>query len=119
MRKPVAAEEKPLPIEKVTTPGVATIEALAGFLRVPPARTAKAVLMMAQTERDGEPSERFVFAVIRGDMEVNETKLANAVGALAMRPATAEEILASGAVPGFASPIGIRNALIVADDSRK
>ena len=48
----------------------------------------------------------FVFAVIRGDMEVNETKLANAVQAKALRPATEAEIRAVGATPGYASPVG-------------
>ncbi len=117
MRKPAAAEEEPLPIEEVATPGIATIDALAAFLCIPPARTAKAVLMNAQIVLEGEQRERLVFAVIRGDMEVNETKLANAAGAVAMRPATAEEILACGAVPGFASPIGVRSALVVVDDA--
>ncbi len=43
--------------------------------------------------------------MIRGDMELNETKLANAIHARDLRPATEEEIKAVGAVPGFASPI--------------
>ena len=45
--------------------------------------------------------------MIRGDMEVNETKLANALGATDLRPATDDEIRAIGAVPGYASPIGL------------
>ncbi|MGC8780208.1 MAG: proline--tRNA ligase, partial [Anaerolineae bacterium] len=60
--------------------------------------------------------EVFIFAVIRGDMEVNETKLANAVGATALRPATEGEIRAVGAVPGYASPVGLPDVLVVADD---
>ena len=60
--------------------------------------------------------ERFVFAVVRGDMELNETKLANAVGASALRPAREEEIRAAGAEPGYASPVGLRDVL-VADDA--
>ncbi len=55
----------------------------------------------------GAGGEVFVFAVIRGDMEVNETKLANAVAATALRPATEDEIRAIGAVPGYASPVGL------------
>jgi prolyl-tRNA synthetase len=61
--------------------------------------------------------ERFVFAVVRGDMEVNETKLANAVKAKALRPALVEEIRAIGAEPGYGSPLGVRNAIIVVDDA--
>ena len=39
--------------------------------------------------------ERFIFAVVRGDMDVNETKLLNAVDAKALRTATEEEFAPS------------------------
>jgi prolyl-tRNA synthetase len=57
--------------------------------------------------------------VVRGDMDLNETKLGNVVGAKLMRPATEEEISAVGAVSGFASPIGItrKNVIVVVDDA--
>lgn len=117
-RKPAAAREEPLPIEEVATPGVESIEDLAPFLDIPPGRTAKAVFFMAVPPEGGEDDrEQLVFAVIRGDLEVNETKLANAVRAGALRPAREEEIRACGAVPGYASPIGIDGARIVVDDS--
>jgi prolyl-tRNA synthetase len=60
--------------------------------------------------------ERLIFAVVRGDMEVNETKLANAVGASELRPAQAEDLAGTDIVPGYASPIGIRGATVVVDD---
>jgi len=121
-RKPAAAPEDPLPIEKVATPNTTTIEDLANFLNIPKAKTAKAVFMVAtMIEGKGEATqhrEKFVFAVVRGDMEVNETKLGNAIKAKAMRPAKEAEILAIGAVPGYASPIGISDAaLVVIDDA--
>jgi prolyl-tRNA synthetase len=116
-RKSVAAEEKPLPVEKVATPGIASIEELTAFLMIPAARTAKAVFFVAAVADEKEPGERLVFSVVRGDMEVNETKLANAVRAVDLRPAREEEIRACGAVPGFASPIGVSGARIVVDDS--
>ena len=50
-------------------------------------------------------------------MEVNETKLANAVGALEMWPARDEEIRGVGVEPGYGSPIGVEGALVVVDDS--
>jgi prolyl-tRNA synthetase len=50
-------------------------------------------------------------------MEVNETKLANAVRARDLRPARDDEIRAIGAVPGYGSPLGVRDALIVVDDA--
>jgi len=115
-QKPAPVEEKPKPIEKVATPGVTTIESLAEFLGVPESRTAKALFRMA-TVREGQGDvEKFVFAVVRGDMDVNETKLANALKAKSLRPARDEEIRALGAIPGYASPIGIENAIVVVDD---
>lgn len=63
-------------------------------------------------------AERFVFAVVRGDSECSETKLAAAVHADALRPATEEEIRAAGAVPGYASPIGLpASTLVVVDEA--
>jgi prolyl-tRNA synthetase len=94
-------------MEKVLTPGCKTIEDLAHFLEVPTSKTAKAVFFIASISEGEELIEKFIFAVIRGDMELNETKLANAVQARDLRPATEEEIKAIGAQPGYASPIGL------------
>lgn len=116
-QKPAAAPEEALPLEKVATPDTKTIEDLANFLNIPTAKTAKAVFMVATITEGTEDVEKFVFAVVRGDMDVNETKLANAVKAKALRPAHDEEIIAIGAEPGYGSPIGVKNALIVADDA--
>jgi prolyl-tRNA synthetase len=115
-RKPTPAEDSPRPLEKVATPDMTTIEALAAFLDVPASRTAKAVFTMATVTQGQEDVEQFVFAVVRGDMDVNETKLANAVKAKALRPAIEEEIRAVGAVPGYASPIGVEGVIVVVDD---
>ncbi len=60
---------------------------------------------------------RLVTAIVRGDLEVNETKLANAVGAsTGLRPATAEEIQAAGMEPGYGSPIGAHGTVVVVDE---
>lgn len=115
-RKPKAEQEAPLDLEEVATPEIKTIDGLAKFLEIPKARTAKAVFMVATLSEAGEDVERFVFAVVRGDMDLNETKLLNALKAKDLRPAKEEEIVAQGAVPGFASPIGIQGALVVVDD---
>jgi prolyl-tRNA synthetase len=100
--------EEALPLEAVETPGTQTIAALASFLDVPAARTAKATFFTA--------GDRLIFAVVRGDMDVNETKLAAAVGAMELRPARADELADTGIVPGYASPIGIQGATVVIDD---
>ena len=114
-RKPAAAAEEARPAREVATPGVSTIAELARFLGVEASRTAKAVFLEARETRDGP--ERFVFAVVRGDTEVNETKLANAIKAAELRPAREEEIRAVGAAPGYASPVGLKGVLVVADDA--
>ena len=114
--KPVPVQEKPKPIEKVATPDCKSIEDLANYLGVAQSQTAKAVFMMATIIQNNQKSEKFIFAVVRGDMEVNETKLANAVNASELRPASEEEIKATGAVPGYASPVGLSKALVVVDD---
>lgn len=109
-RREPPVREPLLPLEEVATPNTPTIEALAEFLGIPKSRTAKAVFYKAS-------SGRLVFAVIRGDLEVNETKLKKAVGEPNLLPATAEEIRAVGAEPGYGSPVGVRGAIIVADES--
>ena len=117
--KPEVDSVAPLSLEKVATPGVNTIEALAEFLQIPEAQTAKAIFMVAEVEdsqaADGSVKTRdqFVFAVVRGDMELNETKLTNALKARRLRPATVDEIRAIGAEPGYGSPIGVDRSQIV------
>jgi prolyl-tRNA synthetase len=119
VRVPEPAAEEPLAVERVATPDVRTIEDLATFLDIPASRTAKAVFFVATVAGEESDTEReqCVFAVVRGDMELNETKLVNAVGARELRPAHEDEIRAIGAEPGYASPIGIdgSQALIVVD----
>lgn len=117
-KEPPASEE-PLPVEEIHTPDTATIDDLARFLDIPKTKTAKALFLVATVAGEqGMTEERFVFAVLRGDMELGETKLANAVGALQLRPAMPEEIRAVGAEPGFGSPLGIDRSrvMLVADD---
>ena len=104
------APEEPLPLEEVATPGTTTIATLAAFLGVGTDRTAKAAFFVTG---DG----RLVTAIVRGDHEVNETKLVNAVGAVGgIRPATVEEIQAAGMEAGYGSPIGAHDATVVVDE---
>ncbi len=99
--------EQPLPMEEVETPDSKTIAAVAAYLGVETSQTAKAVFYDA----DGT----FVFVVIRGDLDVNEVKLRDVLGATNLRAATEEEILRTGAVPGYASPVGLEGVTVVAD----
>jgi len=113
-QKPPQEEERPL--EKVETPEAKTIQDLTELLDIPDRKTSKVVFMMATHLREEEEVKQLVFAIVRGDMELNETKLANAIKAKSLRPAEAEEIQAVGAVPGYASPIGLDDVLVVVDD---
>jgi len=115
-KKEPAGIEPPLAIEKVYTPNSKTIEDLAAFLHIPQSKTAKAVFMTASIQEGDKMVDRLVMAIVRGDMELNETKLSNLINAKDLRPATEEEILASGAVPGFASPYGLKIGLVIVDD---
>ena len=114
--KPIPTPEDLKPIEKVSTPDCKSIEALAAYLGVPKSKTAKAVFMIAGHEEGAGTREEFIFAIVRGDMEVNETKLANVAKADWLRPAADEEIRAVGATPGYASPIGLKNVTVIVDD---
>ena len=119
-RRAQPAKEELLAIEKVATPQTKTIADLAELLHIPAQRTAKAVFMMARpaaaAQTEEAEGEEFIFAIVRGDMEVNETKLANVVKARELRPATEAEIRATGAVPGYASPVGLKNVKVVVDE---
>jgi prolyl-tRNA synthetase len=115
-RKIPAVHEDLKPIEKVQTPECKSIDDLADFLHVAKAKTAKAIFFIASIPTPEGLTDRFIFTVVRGDMELNESKLANAVGARDLRPASEEEIMANGSVPGYASPVGVKNVLVVADD---
>ena len=116
MQKEKAVDEKPKKLKKVATPDAKTIIDLAELLEVPEHKTAKAVFMMAVIHDQEGEKEKLVFAIVRGDMDLNETKLLNAVDAKGLRPAEESEIAGSGAVPGYASPVGLKNILVVVDD---
>ncbi len=106
----VPRDDAPKPAERVDTPGMKTIEEVAGFLGVEPWRLVKTIIY----EADGRP----VAALIRGDREINEAKLAIALGANLVVPAPPELIeKATGAPVGFAGPVGLSGIEIMADRS--
>ena len=100
------------PLTEVSTPGVKTIEDLSKFIKMDAKRLAKAVVYQKNAD------DSFVIAFIRGDLEVNETKLRNYLG-FEIHPAV--EIPAeSGIVPGFIGPVGLpKNITVVYDASLK
>lgn len=115
-RKEQPADEAALPAEKVATPGTKTIDALAKYLQISATRTGKAVFLVGTFMKEDETRyDRLVMAIVRGDMEANETKIANVTKAVELRPARPEEITAAGAVPGYAGATGV-DALVVVDE---
>ncbi len=101
--------EEMLPLEEVATPGQTTIDDLVAFLGVPHYKTLKAVFY----EAAGAP----VFVAIRGDLEVNDAKLRNALKVADVTLLDAAAVRKHGLVAGSASPVGLKGVKIVADDS--
>jgi prolyl-tRNA synthetase len=99
-----AAPEKEAPLEKRETPGRRTVEEVSAFLKVEPARLLKSLVFYA--------GEEPVLAVVPGDRELNEAKLARVLGHPAPRLATAEEIeRLTGGPLGFTGPVGVPGTL--------
>jgi len=95
-------------LAEVPTPEKRTVEEVCGFLKIPASQLVKSLLYMA----DGQP----VFALVRGDDELNESKLQTALGSGNFRPATPEEVLkTTQANVGFISPVGIDGIKVLAD----
>lgn len=101
----------------IDTPDTKTIEELSEFLNVPQSIICKCLVYIA----DKKP----VLAYIRGDKQIEETKLMNAVGAIDIRIATSEEIEelmnknGFNAKAGFISAIGMKDITIIADETVK
>lgn len=106
----------PEPLTRVHTPGQSTIAKVANFCGVTTRQTGKMVFFWGDFGAEDPP--RLIAACVRGDMEINELQLRYAVKAQALRPAEAEEIIAAGCVPGYASMCDIdrTKALLVVDD---
>lgn len=108
-RRPPPIAAVPEPLEKVATPGQRTIAELAKFLGIEPRQTCKAVFYRA----DGRP----VFVAVRGDLDVNEVKLKNALKATELAPMDEATVRAAGLVAGSASAVGLEGMVVVADES--
>src|SRR3989442_3237982 len=99
-----APEEKEAPLTKRETPGKKTVEEVSAFLGVEPSRLLKSLVFFA--------GEEPVLAVVPGDRELNEAKLARVLGHPAPRLATAEGIeRLTGGPLGFTGPVGLAGKL--------
>lgn len=97
------ANELEKPLELVNTPNQRTIEEISKFLNVDPAKTAKTIIY------HDYQNNKLVAAVVRGDREINEIKLVNAIDSNEnyLELAKDEEILSIGSVHGYCGPKGI------------
>ena len=97
-----ASTEEMKEMSEIETPNVHTIEELQDFFKMDAGQFAKTLIYYA----DGKT----VAVVVRGDRDVNETKVANAIGgAVEFELASEDTIKAvTGAEVGFAGPIGIK-----------
>ncbi len=111
-----ASSEPELPMEEVHTPGTKTIEEVAGFLGLSQEQTMKALLFVTYDDEGKENG--YVAAFVRGDRELNMTKLVNAldIPEHSIEFADEEKMGAvTGCVGGFTGPVGLHDCRIVVD----
>ena len=102
--------ETPAAPKPVDTPEQRTVDEVASFLGIAPSHLIKTMIFETDTE--------FVAALIRGDLEINEVKLKNLLGAVHLQLASAEKIeQATGGTQGFSGPVGLGGLRIVADET--
>jgi len=106
-----APEEAMKDLDKVSTPDAHTIELVAECLSLPLDKTIKAVAF--QDDKD-----ELILAFVRGDHDVNDVKVVNLFDdSIELHMATDEAIIAAGGVPGFMSPIGLKEGTKVVVDA--
>jgi len=104
---PLATPDAP---EEVDTPDQRTVDEVADFLKISPSHLIKTLIF--------ETDEDSVAVLIRGDLEVNEIKLKNALDCLHLQLASEEKILEiTGGPQGFSGPVGMAGMKILADPS--
>ncbi len=111
-----AMDDPELPLEEVHTPGTTTIEAVASYLGLEKKQTMKALLFV-KYDADGN-EDGYVAAFVRGDRELNMTKLVNALDIPEHAIEFADEAAmgdATGCVGGFTGPVGLHDCTIVVD----
>ena len=113
--EPMPAEDE-LPIKEVETPDSKTIEAVATYLGLPQDKTIKALLFSVYRGEGVGPDYAAVF--VRGDRQLNMTKLVNALGVPEFAVEFADEEAmheATGSVGGYTGPVGLHDCTIVVD----
>jgi prolyl-tRNA synthetase len=116
VKAPPPADENEAPEDrvKVHTPKVGTIEDVSAFLKKPKTKFLKSLVYVAGTANDPEDKRGLVLAIVRGDHDVNEIRLARALGVSEVFMATDADVQkATGAAVGFAGPVGFKGKIVV------
>jgi len=107
---PAEGETTGAAAERVHTPGVGGIEGVSKLLGMSPKRFLKSLVYLA--------GDALVLVVVRGDHEVNEVKLARALGVGEVFLAAAADVeKATGAAVGFAGPVGFKGRVLIDRDA--
>ncbi|HAW16472.1 MAG: proline--tRNA ligase [Clostridiales bacterium] len=107
---PEMSTEAEAEMEKIHTPDVKTIEELMGFMNADPSEFVKTIIYNI----DG----KIVAVMVRGDRDINETKLKNLYDATEMSLAAFEDVeRVTGAKVGFAGPVGLKEKIEVLLDN--
>jgi len=106
-------------MELYHTPNIKTIDDLSHFLKKGHEYLIKTMVYKVISEGEDEKDEnQYVMALVRGDLNINETKLKNYLRAVELEPADEREIEEKiGIPPGFMSPVGLKGIRVVADES--
>ena len=109
-------EEQPQEeLTEVDTPNVTTIDELTAFMKIKPSSLIKTLIYLGS--RDDQAEKVPLVALVRGDHEVHETKLARAAGFDTVEMADEQTVQTiSGAAVGFAGPVGLNNNVHVICD---
>ena len=107
--KTINVSSKEDSIEEIHTPNVKTIESLSSFLKITDNQTIKSVIY----DSDGE----LILACLRGDLEINETKLKNFLKSNELSVANDDILSEHSIVAGYVSPVGLDGIKTIVDDS--
>ena len=119
-RDEAQAAEAPEEMKKVSTPGTKTIESVCNYLKADIKKSIKALLLQV-AEEEGD-AVHYVLALVRGDRQLNMTKLVNALDVPEYLVTMADEEKMSavtGCVGGFTGPVGIHDCRVIMDSELK
>lgn len=102
--EPSTAPENIEPLAEVATPGKKSVAKVAEFLSLPPEKIVKTIVF--------ESENGLVAGLVRGDRQINATKLKNLVGCSELEPASEDKVASKTGIPcGFVGPVGLNMAV--------